>query len=492
MPGDVIGGLPRSAGCQMFGPIMRLFTLLILLLAVSTQSPAADLRAGAAKLDITPKQWPVSMVGQFYDRGATNAFDKLHSRAIVLAKGKTRIAIVVVDNCLVPRNILDASKRIAAKATGIPANRMLISATHTHSAPASRDWPAVGIRATPSYVAQLKQGIADSIITASKRLAPAEIGSGIGHAPKEVFNRRWFVKRAGRIVDPFGKTNDVVRTNPPRGSNVLIKPAGPTDPYVTFLSVRSRDGRPIALLANYSLHYVGGVPRGGVSADYFGEFARMIEQRLGRGNPDFIAMLSNGTSGDINNYNFTNPRPSKKPFEQIKVVAKYVADAVVAAHSTVGFRSEIPLQMTEREIEVFRREATKDQLEFAKQALAEKGDSRKHRWAKSYAYWILDLKQREPAERVLLQALRIGDTGIAALPFEAFVEIGLDIRKASPLQTTFTTELANGHNGYLPTPQQTEWGGYETWTGSAWFQPNTSVKITQTLVEMLQELKPEP
>lgn len=468
--------------------ISRILAALCLVLAHTSTAQAA-LRAGAARVDITPSQWPVSMVGQFYDRGATNAFDKLHARAIVLDDGRTKLAIVVVDNCLVPREILDEAKKMAGLSTGIPLNRMLISATHTHSAPATRDWPAVGIKATPSYVAEMTLGITESIIRASQRLRPAEVGSGMAHAPKEVFNRRWFVKKAGRIKDPFGGTNDVVRTNPPRGSNILVKPAGPTDPYCGFISIRGTDGKPIALLANYSLHYVGGVPRGGVSADYFGVFAGMIEKRLGEGNQDFVAIMSNGTSGDINNYNFVNPRPSKKPFEQMKVVAKYVADAVTDEHAKIEFRPNLPLAMRQSEIAVAYRKTTAEQVAQAKAALesAEKGKG-KHPWSKSYAKWMLTLSERSPTEKVILQAIRIGDIGIASMPFEAFVEIGLDIRRASPLKHTFTIELANGHNGYLPTPRQTEWGGYETWTGSAWFQADTSVKITKELNAMLAKL----
>ena len=65
--------------------------------------------------------------------------------------------------------------------------------------------------------------------------------------------------------------------------------------------------------------------------------------------------------------------------------------------------------------------------------------------------------------KVVLQALRIGDLGICAIPCEVFVEIGLELRKKSPLKQTFTIELANGYNGYLPTPEQHKLGGYETW-----------------------------
>ena len=101
--------------------------------------------------------------------------------------------------------------------------------------------------------------------------------------------------------------------NPPRGSARLDRPAGPTDPEISFVSMQSPDGRAIALLANYSLHYVGGVRSGDVSADYFGYFAKFIKETPGAKDqsPPFVGILSNGTSGDVNNIN--SPIKSRMP-----------------------------------------------------------------------------------------------------------------------------------------------------------------------------------
>ena len=98
-----------------------------------------------------------------------------------------------------------------------------------------------------------------------------------------------------------------------------MRPAGPIDPEISFLAVQSSDRRPIALLANYSLHYVGGVPGTLLSADYFGEFARRFAQRIDAAGvePAFVGIMSNGTSGNINNINFAVEGESREPFEQI-------------------------------------------------------------------------------------------------------------------------------------------------------------------------------
>src|SRR5437588_13120728 len=113
-------------------PPMR--TLLIALLFAAPVHAA--LKAGVATVDVTPEKFPVLVNGMFTERVATGALDKLHARALVLDDGSMRLAIVVVDSCMMPREFLDKAKELASKPSGIPVENMGISATHTHSAPA--------------------------------------------------------------------------------------------------------------------------------------------------------------------------------------------------------------------------------------------------------------------------------------------------------------------------------------------------------------------
>ena len=92
-------------------------------------------------------------------------------------------------------------------------------------------------------------------------------------------------------------------------------------------------------------------------------------------------------------------------------------------------------------------------------------------------------------EKVIIQAIRIGNQAIVSLPFEVLVEIGLELKEKSPFARTFTISLANGGYGYLPPPHQHELGGYETWIGTSKFEKDSSVILTKHLLEMLGELK---
>ena len=445
-------------------------------------------RAGAAVVDIVPREFPISMLGSFADRPATSAHDPLEVRAVVLDDGRTRIAIAVCDNCIIPRELHDEAKKLAAGRTQIPAERMLISATHTHTAPAVVVLSKIPVDAR--YTKLLVEKIAEAIAQAESRLAPARAGWAVVPVPDQVFNRRWFLKEGTMQPNPFGQI-DKVRMNPPGGSPDLVRPAGPTDPDVAVLSLQCGQGKPLALLANYSLHYVGGVPAGQLSADYFGEFTRQIEERLApNAEPgQFVGILSNGTSGDINNINFRQPRQRREPFEQIQVVAKSVADAAEQAYRRIDHRPQVSLAMAQREIELAVRKPNGDELARARAVVARPNDEGLPRLARHYAEAAIRLSEYPDTVKLQLQALRIGRLGVVAIPCEVFAEIGLEIKRLSPLQPTFTIELANGYNGYLPSPEQHALGGYETWRNtSSNLEENASRRIVSTLMGLLDEV----
>ncbi len=270
----------------------------------AADAPTKVFRAGAFAIDITPTKFPVSSSGSMTHRTADEAHDPLHARCLVLDNGETKIALVTCDSCMIPREIYDAAKAQASQATGISTDHILCSATHTHTAVTAG--PTFQSLVEEKYLGFLSQRIAEGIIQAHSQLESARIGWAIGNNPRQVFNRRWFLRPGTPLTDPFDRGTDKVRMNPGANSKSLLQPAGPVDPEVPVLAVQAVDGRPIAMWANYSLHYVGGVPAKSLSADYFGEFARQFAGLIdaSKTEPAFVAAMTNGTSGDINNINF--------------------------------------------------------------------------------------------------------------------------------------------------------------------------------------------
>lgn len=460
-------------------------------IAPAAETPAKKIfRAGAATSNITP--WlGDGIVGGWGTPPAVHVHDQLHARCLVLDDGATRIALVVVDSVGVSREVFDEAKRMINQHTKLPVDHMLMAASHTHSATSSRSRNLL----KPDdefndYQRFLAHRISDGVRCAINNLRPARIGFGTVDVPEHVNNRRWLMKPGPHLTNPFGGT-DRARMNPRPGSPDLIEPAGPIDPQICFLSVQSTEGQPIALLANYSLHYVGGTGGARISADYFAMFANRIQQLIGadRLDPPFVGIMSNGTSGDINNINFRQPRGRRKPFEQMRYVAHDVAQKVFESYRKVQYRDWVPLRMVQRSLSLKVRKPTPEQLARARQlaAGAEPIPGRPHEAI--YARRVLQ-QQESPAEiSIILQAVRIGDVGIVAVPFEVFAETGLELKEKSPLKPTFTMELANGVYGYLPTPKQHALGGYETWLGSCKVEIDASTKIVENLLEMLGELK---
>jgi hypothetical protein len=347
----------------------------------------------------------------------------------------------------------------------------------------------------PDYTTFLIGRIADAVERAIHNLAPAEIAWGVGREPRHVFNRRWRMKPGTIPPNPFGGTNDLVQMNPPVGSPNLVEPAGPTDPEISLLAVRSRQGRPLAALAVYALHYVGTGREWDISADYFGAFCERLGDLLGaRGvwseEPPFVAMLANGASGDINNINFRQPRPAQPPYAQVRLVAEDVARETLRVWQSLTFQSEATLAVAERDLELALRLPEAAEVARAEAILARAAGRPLRGLEEVYARETVLLKERPKTQSLHLQAMRIGGMGLAAIPCEVFVEIGLALKRQSPFQPTAVVGLANGAHGYLPTPEQHALGGYETWRArSSCLEADAAPKIQRTLLELLAGLR---
>ncbi len=261
-----------------------------------------------------------------------------------------------------------------------------------------------------------------------------------------------------------------------------------------MLYVQTHAGRPVAMLANYSLHYVGGVGPGHASADYFGAFADRVQELLkaDRLDPPFVAMMSNGTSGDINNINFQPSQPVKPlpPYDQIRKVGDELATEAVRIARMVALSDNITLDARARRLTLGVRKPDPDELAKAEMIVAQAKGPEMRTMTEVYARETVLIARYPDTMPVTVQALRIGDLGVVAIPCEVFAEIGLNLKAKSPLKPMFTIELANGYNGYLPTKAQHALGGYETWRArSSYLEVNAADKITAQALELLGALK---
>jgi len=434
--------------------------------------PEETLRAGASLSNITPALGS-ALSGSFHPRYAEDVEDDLHARALVLDNGEKRLALVVCDLICLPRKAVDAAKARITERCGIPSEAVMISCTHTHSGPATCG--LLGTDEVPGYLDFAVPRIADAVERACRRLAPARVAWGAGCEPGLVFNRRYRMKDGS------------VRMNPGYLHPDLVEPVGPTDPEVGALFVETPEGRPIAVLANYALHYVGGAPGTSISADYFARFGQALQRMRGE---SFVVLLGNGCCGDVNNCNYRGPAPTPAyRWERADRAANLLAAEVMKVWQRCSFRQEVALDCRLEEVTAAVRQPDAETLAKAR-AMPPKPVSEMDR-DELYLREALIMTQGPPEVRTPVQALRVGDLGIAALSGEIFCQFGLDIKAASRFETTMVIELANDYTGYIPTLAAFEEGGYETWLArSSKLEPAAGPRMAETAIRLLAELRP--
>lgn len=464
----------------------RLLPLLLLCISSAGTDVLAvePLEAGAATVDISPTKLPAIRNGGFLQTMADRVDDPLHARALVLKSGDTTVALCVVDSCMLPTDVCGSIKALVTKELSLKTEHILISSTHTHSAPGAMAM-CLGTRKDEAYTAQMIPQVAEAIVKAHAALTPAKAGWAKVDAHAFTNCRRWIRRPDKMIADPFGEVSVRAMMHPGYESPDVVGPSGPIDPQLSILSlVRADNDEPIAMMANFSMHYFGAGP--GFSADYFGELAGLMEKSLG-GNA--VGLVSQGTSGDLHYMDYS--RPQDPELTRSKYAAG-LAGIALNARKGIQHRTGLPLAMAEAKLPLSRRLPSKERLAWAAPINAARAgavpESKEEVYAEQAA-WI----HANPETTLVLQALRLGDLAITALPNEVFGITGLKLKGQSPLPFTFNIELANGAEGYIPPPEQHHLGGYTTWPArTAGLEETAEPKIVDTILGLLESVSGEP
>jgi hypothetical protein len=424
------------------------------LLTSTLSVAAADLRAGAAAVKITPVLG-TPMAGYYSPRGADAIHDDLYAKAIVLEKDGVKAALVSLDLITTQRGWVNAARREIENRTGIPGVHVMISATHTHTGPelagrGSRQDILSGDSAlSRRYTEELPGKIAEAVRLAERALSPVHLWAARGHEDSIAFNRRYFMK------------DGTVGWNPGLLNPNIVKPAGPIDPEVPVLWFETPAKKAVATYVNYAVHLdnVGGTQ---ISADLPYTLRKLLGEVKG---PDLVSVYTTGTCGDINHINVNWGVP-QRGHENAARMGVILAGAVLRTlpqlrpveAGSLGVQSEIlklPLPRLEP-----------GDLERAREVMKRRGD-RKAAQPKFletvFAYKALDVHAQsgKPSE-VEVQVITLGnDLAWVGLPGEIFVELGLEIKKRSLFKHTIIAELANGSIGYVPTRRAYAQGNYE-------------------------------
>jgi hypothetical protein len=456
--------------------------------------PDKQLLAGAATAVITPNLG-VSLCGAMQDRHADNLHDDLFARSLVLDNGSTRLAFVVLDLIAATKEWLGEIKHQIHGHTNIPLTNILISCTHTHSAVTPVN--VFQSNADAAYLRWAAPRVADSVRVAVRRLQPARIGWAIGREDRVIFNRRYHMRPGTPLPSPFPGVVDRVRMNPGEENPAILRPAGPIDPDVAVLAVQKAAnpaGQPLALYASYGLHYVGSNPAADVSADYFGLVNDLLHERTGGPRRDprqpFVALLANTCFGDINNIDVRRTLHQPYPYHQMHAVAETVANAIHEAWRTIRYREWVPLAAVERTVELGVRRPAAAEVQAAREVLQRAAQGPLRSLPEIYARETVQLADWPARFRTPVQAFKVGDWAVCALPGEPFCQTGLNIKAQGPFRnSTMLVGMANDYAGYLPTEEQHALGGYETWRAkSSFLEVRAATVLQATALELLAQL----
>lgn len=456
-------------------------TRVLLLLAATASLPAgaAELRAGAAAVRITP---PIGapMAGYYYNRGAEGTHDELHAKALVFEAGGKTAALVACDLIGVPAEVVAEARRLIAVNPGIPAGNVMISATHAHTGPliiggAARSANLEGemLSIASRYAAELPGKIAESVRKAHAALAPARLSAAIGREEGISFNRRFFM-RDGSVAWNPGKLNPGI-----------VKPAGPIDPAVPVLYIETPEGTPVATYVNFALHLdtVGGQR---FSADYPYTLANLLGKVKG---PGMLTMFTIGAAGNLNHIDVKTRAPQKGDQEAARIgtvlageVLKSYARLVQTAAGPVSARREVlalPLA------EVKPGEAARAGAITAKYGQRDAAPFME--MVHAFKVQAVAAREGKPLEAEV-QVIALGsEVAVVGLPGEIFTELGMAIRKASPFPYTIVASLANGSLGYIPDRASYPQGAYEV--ASARCAAGSGEMLVEAALRMLTELK---
>jgi len=424
-----------------FSTVCLLFIAAILAIpSWSRAEVAGGLKAGAARIDITPGK-PVKMSGYASRKElSTGVHDPLSARVLAFEAGGKRLVLVSTDLIGFYEGTAEYLRDALLREFQLQPSELFLTAIHTHAGPSlttnrDRDHPN-----NVEYTETLKGKLIEVVRQALAGMEPVGLGVGVGSSPVGA-NRREL------RVGSDGKSSIVLGRNPD----------GPTDKEVLLMSVVKPDGTPVALAFDYATHATCLGPKNlMISGDVLGLAEQFAEKVL---DPEVIALAFAGASGNIDPWFRVLPAFDRQSgwIPEPVLLGTLLGEEV--AHVYRGIKQTAPAD----------------------------------RIATAFATLQLPPKAQESASPVKidgaafnLTAARLGDVAFIGLGGEVFTEIGLAIKAASPCRHTFVITHCNGAAGYLATKDAHEQGGYEVRTSP--FAPQAADIVIREAIRMLRDL----
>ena len=464
-----------------------------LLVALAAPAYGQRLMVGWAERDISPRL-PVVLVGQFHARVATEIRDPLTVTALALSEGEDGDCAVLVscDVIAIRSEIIERCREaIGESVPDLPAEKVVLSATHTHTAPGFHDrFPRqVEDEMPPAEFADLfVERVTEAVAEAWEQRRPGSVGWGYGHAVVAHNRRVVYFDGTARM---YGNTDD------PNFSHI----EGYEDHGLDLLYTWDEAGELTGVLVNLACpsQVVGSATY--VSADFWHDVRVQLRRRIGEG---LFVLGQASAAGDQNSRNMVHRGKEERMLRlrgltRREELGRRIANAVeeVLPLAQMETFDTLPLRHSVRQVHLARQPVTEEQVEAARRNLErlqaeepadERAETRRHSQLRRAERLIsrYEEQQEQPTLEYEVNAIRLGDVAFASNPFEYYLDYGLRIEARSPAQQTFIVQLA-GHAGYVPTARALEGGGYSA-DGNNRIGAEGGQQLVEHTLEMLHEL----
>jgi len=449
----------------------------------------AGFEAGFSRLDITPPLG-VEISGYFIDRFASGVLDPLELNTLAVRCGGRSAVLVALDNLMINREQMDRYRRQVAEAAGLDESAVFLACTHTHTGPlVGHDSLDERRRGEEPYALYLGRKLCDAARLALADCSPAKLGYAVGRAPHISFIRRFRMKDGS------------IRTNPGVNNPDIAGPIGEADERVNVLRFVREQG-PEIVVANFGVHpdTIGGDK---LSADY----PRFVRQTTERALDNVRCVFFNGAEGDVNHVNVhptggdangLHPMfdDADRGYEHAIHMGRVIAGAVLQVYDKTAFTEPESVAYRCRTVMAPTNKPTAAELTAAERICALHGAGRDSEiglegmeltTAVAEALRMVQMKDAPDAVPLCLTGVRMGEIAFVGIPGEPFTSVGTAIKAGSPFAATLPCCLTNGAEGYYPSKDAYDEGGYEARSSN--FRAGVAELLADESLALLRELK---
>lgn len=423
------------------------------------------LHAGFARANVTPPTG-IHMRGYFEDRRAEGVLDDLELNAIAFACGETKALLMTLDAGAIETYDVNVFIENISEATGLPKEAIIIHAIHTHTA------GSISFRSKTEvvlhYTEFLRRRFVDTAKYALADLKPAKMGWAVSQAPNISFSRRFRMKDGS------------VQTNPHRGDPDVVCSVGNVDERVNVVRI-DREGGDTLVIANFGTHpdCIGGLL---FSADFPGMFRRTLEKTI----DNVKAVFINGCEGDLNHVNFYAEggdlnhlsfdfSDAPRGYGHARHMGYSLTGAVLQVYEKVNYTDVDSLRFARRVVHMPSNMPTPEEMPLARKyyELHKEGrDDEIPFKGMELTTVIADSNRKVRLENgpeffdLTISGLAVGKVALVGYPAEPFNAVGAGVKETEGWDMIMPSCMTNGREGYFPTKDAYDEGGYEAKTSN--------------------------